>query len=151
MFTNVVRKEFPNRDTTRKITWHVQTSAGNLLDQNKEAGGDKVFVNNPDNTVLPGSVNNNVLSATIIDNQGNSLCSFEINKSSDTRPPTVCITSPTKGKTVFGTIDMIANVTNNSEVTKVEFYYDNTNLIGSDTTRPYSVSWNTTAVSNGSH
>jgi hypothetical protein len=39
-------------------------------------------------------------------------------------------------------------------VTRVEFYYDSTNLIGTDTTaidKSYSVSWDTAQVSNGSH
>lgn len=68
----------------------------------------------------------------------------------DTTPPTTSITSPAAGATVSGTITISANASDNVGVTNVEFYYGTT-LIGSDTTSPYSVSWNTTGVANGSY
>jgi Zn-dependent metalloprotease len=67
----------------------------------------------------------------------------------DTIPPTTSITSPTGG-TVSGTITISANAADNVGVTNVEFYVDS-GLIGSDASSPYSVSWNTTTVSNGNH
>jgi len=74
--------------------------------------------------------------------------------SGDTEDPTVSVTSPTSGQTVSGTITVRATAGDNIEVTRVEFYYDSTNLIGTDTTaidKSYSVSWDTAQVSNGSH
>ncbi|MFY9532226.1 MAG: Ig-like domain-containing protein [Candidatus Acidiferrales bacterium] len=64
--------------------------------------------------------------------------------------PTVSITSPASGATVSGTITVTANATDNAGVTKVEFYLDNS-LQTTDTSSPYSWSWNTTSVTNGSH
>jgi hypothetical protein len=68
----------------------------------------------------------------------------------DTTPPTVSITSPTPGATVSGTITISANASDNVGVTKVDFLVDGV-LLGSDTTAPWSASWNTTTVPNGSH
>jgi Bacterial Ig domain len=68
----------------------------------------------------------------------------------DTQPPTVSITAPASGATVSGTVSVTANASDNVGVTKVEFYLDGA-LTSTDTTSPYSWSWDTTAVANGSH
>ncbi|HVT60788.1 MAG TPA: Ig-like domain-containing protein [Thermoanaerobaculia bacterium] len=68
----------------------------------------------------------------------------------DTTPPTTSITSPANGATVSGTVNVTASASDNVGVVKVEFYIDST-LSSTTTTSPYSFSWNTTAVANGSH
>ena len=68
----------------------------------------------------------------------------------DTTPPTVSVTSPAGGATVSGTVTINAKASDNVGVTKVEFYIDGT-LLSTDTTSPYSASWNTTTAANGSH
>ena len=68
----------------------------------------------------------------------------------DTTPPTTSITSPSNGATVSGTITISATASDNVGVTNVEFYRGTT-LIGSDSSSPYSVSWDTTTVGNGSY
>ncbi len=73
------------------------------------------------------------------------------NTAPDTTAPTTSITSPTNGSTVSGTITISANASDNVGVTKVEFYRGGTTLLGTDTTSPYSLSWNTTTVANGSY
>src|SRR5439155_1646643 len=69
----------------------------------------------------------------------------------DTTPPTVSITSPVSGATVGGTTSVTANASDNVGVVGVQFLLDGANLGVEDTTAPYSVSWNTTTASNGSH
>jgi hypothetical protein len=70
--------------------------------------------------------------------------------SPDTAPPTVSITSPKSGATVSGTITVTASASDNVGVAGVQFFVDG--VFGADdTTAPYSVPWNTTAASNGSH
>ena len=69
----------------------------------------------------------------------------------DTAPPTVSITSPSSGSTVSNTITVTASASDNVGVAGVQFKLDGSNLGGEDTSSPYSVSWNTTAASNGSH
>ncbi|HEY2324300.1 MAG TPA: Ig-like domain-containing protein, partial [Thermoanaerobaculia bacterium] len=68
----------------------------------------------------------------------------------DTTAPTTSITAPTNGATVSGTTTVSANASDNVGVTKGEFYLDGA-LQSTDTTSPYSWSWNTATAANGSH
>jgi hypothetical protein len=71
--------------------------------------------------------------------------------SGDTTAPTTSITAPTAGATVSGTaVTVSASASDNVGVSKVEFYVDGA-LVATDTTSPYSISWNSTGVANGSH
>jgi hypothetical protein len=68
----------------------------------------------------------------------------------DTQAPTASITAPLAGATVSGTVAVNASASDNVGVTKVEFYMDGT-LRSTDTSSPYSWSWDTTAFANSSH
>ncbi|MGH3071985.1 MAG: S8 family serine peptidase [Gaiellaceae bacterium] len=68
----------------------------------------------------------------------------------DTTPPTTSITSPANGATVSGTVTVSANASDNVGVSRVELFVDGS-LSSSDTTSPYSFSWNTTTAANGGH
>ncbi|WP_240623927.1 Ig-like domain-containing protein [Ahniella affigens] len=68
------------------------------------------------------------------------------NTTADTTPPTA--TASESGTT--GTITLSATAADNIGVSKVEFYIDNV-LRGTDTTSPYSITFNSTALTNGSH
>jgi hypothetical protein len=70
--------------------------------------------------------------------------------SGDTTPPTTSITAPANGATVSGTVSVTASASDNVGVTKVEFYLDGA-LQVTDTATPYTWSFNTTTVANGSH
>ncbi|HTC94526.1 MAG TPA: Ig-like domain-containing protein [Terriglobales bacterium] len=69
----------------------------------------------------------------------------------DTTPPTVSLTAPSSGASVSGTISVTANAADNVKVAGVQFLLDGSNLGSEVTTSPYSVSWNTTTVTNGAH
>jgi len=69
----------------------------------------------------------------------------------DATPPTVSITSPASGATVGGTTTVTASASDNVGVVGVQFLLDGANLGAEDTATPYSMSWNTTTASNGSH
>jgi hypothetical protein len=68
------------------------------------------------------------------------------NATGDTTPPTA--TASESGSS--GTITLSANASDNVGVTKVEFYVDGV-LKGSSTTSPYSMTLDSTTLSNGSH
>jgi subtilisin family serine protease len=68
----------------------------------------------------------------------------------DTTPPTTSITSPANGATVSGTIGVTASASDNVGVARVELYVDGA-LLATDTSSPYSFSWNTTTVADGGH
>jgi glucose/arabinose dehydrogenase len=70
----------------------------------------------------------------------------------DTTLPTVAITAPAGGAQLSGTITISANASDNVGIGGVAFLVDNAVVGGGeDTTSPYSVTWDTTAVSNGAH
>jgi len=69
----------------------------------------------------------------------------------DTQPPTVSVTTPTDWSTVGGNVTVQANATDDVGVARVDFYAQPITgapptLIGSDTTAPYSVVWNSLQV-----
>lgn len=68
----------------------------------------------------------------------------------DTTAPTVSMTAPAAG-TVSGTVTVSATASDNVGVTGVQFKVDGNNIGSEDTSSPYSMSWNTASVSNGSH
>jgi hypothetical protein len=69
----------------------------------------------------------------------------------DTTPPSVNLTSPVGGTTVFGTVTLAATAADDVGVAFVQFYVDGLAFGAADTTAPYETSWNTAAVSEGSH
>ncbi|HTS28946.1 MAG TPA: Ig-like domain-containing protein, partial [Bryobacteraceae bacterium] len=69
----------------------------------------------------------------------------------DTTPPAVSITAPAANATVSNTITVSANASDNVAVADVQFQLDGVNLGADLTTAPYSISWNTTLASNGTH
>lgn len=69
----------------------------------------------------------------------------------DTQAPVVSLTAPADSSTVSATVNVTANASDNIGIAGVQFKLDGANLSTEDTSSPYSVSWNTTSVSNGSH
>src|SRR5207237_5545325 len=70
----------------------------------------------------------------------------------DATAPTVSITAPADGTTVSGTsVSVSAAASDNVGVAGVQFKLDGANLGAEKTSAPYSVSWDTTTVSNGTH
>lgn len=69
----------------------------------------------------------------------------------DTTPPTVSITAPVLGSTVFGNTTISATASDNVGVTGVTFFYDTLNQIADVLTSPFTAIWNTTGVVNGPH
>jgi len=69
----------------------------------------------------------------------------------DTSPPSVTIASPSSGATVSRTIDVVATASDDVGVAGVQFRLDDADLGAEDTEAPYSVPWDTTTTSDGSH
>jgi hypothetical protein len=69
----------------------------------------------------------------------------------DTTQPNVSITAPLNSETVSGTRTVTATATDNVGVVGVQFKRNGQNLGAEDTTGPYSTSWNTLLVANGTH
>src|SRR5262245_37623057 len=93
----------------------------------------------------------NSLTVTARDAAGNVSTATLAVTLSDTVRPTAAITAPASGATVSGTIDVTASATDNVGVAGVQFKLDGANLGTERTLPPYSLPWNTTTVSDGSH
>jgi hypothetical protein len=102
-----------------------------------------------------GTVNYSVASNTNTTSRAGTMTiagqTFTVNQSGNAAP-TVSLTAPANGAVVSNTITVAATAADSDgSVTKVEFYVDSTVLIGTDTTSPYSITYDTTALSNGAH
>jgi len=96
------------------------------------------------------------LYSRVYDRAGNYLDSAAVSITVDNTPPsTATITSPATGANLSGSVSITANaVDGESGVDYVEFWLDGTGtgtLLGTDTTSPYSVTWDTTTATDGSH
>ena len=69
----------------------------------------------------------------------------------DRKAPTVAITAPGAGAIVSGTINITASAWDNVGVASVRFRLDGVTLGALDTAAPYSILWDTTGVTNGTH
>jgi len=70
--------------------------------------------------------------------------------SADTTPPTVSISAPSASATVAGTVSVLGTATDNVGVIKIELDVDGA-AVATATSSPFSISWNSATVSNGSH
>ncbi len=95
---------------------------------------------------------NYTLTARARDAAGNSTTSAGVIVTivADTQAPTVNITAPAAGN-VLGTINVTANASDNVGVVGVQFLLDGANLGAEDLASPYSTSWNTTTIQNGTY
>jgi hypothetical protein len=95
---------------------------------------------------------NHALTARARDAAGNTTTSaaIDVTINNDVTPPLVDITAPVAGN-VSGTTSVTANATDNFGVVGVQFLLDGANLGSEDITAPYSISWNTSGTTNGSH
>jgi hypothetical protein len=96
------------------------------------------------------------ITAVARDGAGNSTTSSSVSVTvsnvPDTTAPTVSLTAPTAGSTVTGSnVTISANASDNLAVSGVQFKLDGANLQSEDTTSPYSITWDSTTASNGTH
>ena len=91
------------------------------------------------------------LTARARDAAGNVATSVAATVTVDNALPTVTIASPAGGAVVSGSVTVAANASDNVGVAGVQFRLDGASLGAEDTAAPYSVSWNTTSVADGSH
>jgi hypothetical protein len=69
---------------------------------------------------------------------------------SDTTPPTVSIATPAPGN-VSGTVTLTANASDNIGIASVQYFANGVSLGFGSTSSPYTLSWNTLPLANGSY
>src|SRR5438445_5455982 len=103
------------------------------------------------NTAL-AAIGAHTLTAVARDAAGNTTTAAAVSVTvADTTPPTVSITAPANGATVFGTVTVSATASDNAGVVGVQFKLDGMNLGAEVTAAPYATSWNTAVTSPGAH
>jgi hypothetical protein len=68
-----------------------------------------------------------------------------------TNPPTAAIAAPAAGQTVSGTVTLTASASASAGIASVQFVVDGSNVGPPITAAPYSFSWNSAGVANGTH
>jgi hypothetical protein len=100
--------------------------------------------------VPSGATTGNVVS--IVSGVASNGMSFTVLAATDTTAPTVAITTPANNATVSGTITVSATASDpDSPVSFVQFLLDGANIGAQLTSAPYSISLNTTTLSDGTH
>ena len=91
------------------------------------------------------------LAARATDAAGNQATSTSISVTIDRTRPSVALTAPAAGATVSSIVTISANASDNGALQSVQFTLDGADLGARDTWAPYSVAWNTSTVTNGTH
>lgn len=90
------------------------------------------------------------LVAVARDTAGNYATSTSVSITIDNTAPTPTFTTPTNGSYASSTVTLAATATDNNSVSGVQFKVGNTNIGSEDTSSPYTVSWDSTGVADGS-
>ena len=70
----------------------------------------------------------------------------------DITPPTASLSAPSGGSTVSGaSVTLTATASDNVAVASVQFKVDGTNIGSAITSSPYTITWNSTSIADGSH
>lgn len=107
-----------------------------------------VTINANANTLVAGTYTDVLTFVNVTNGLGNTTRGVTLAVSDSL--PTVSILSPTDGAVVYGAVSVQVQATDNIAVTKVEIYIDNV-ITTTLTVAPYNYSWNTAAVTDGSH
>src|SRR5439155_16170150 len=93
---------------------------------------------------------NMTLAYRAYDNAGNAEAVKTQTIQIDQSAPTVSLSAPTAGAVLSGTSTLSASASDNVAVNHVDFLVDGTR-VGSASSAPYSIGWNSTSVGNGTH
>jgi hypothetical protein len=127
--------------SSKAVIGSIKTSTGVL-----RIGGNAIWGEYFSGLIDEVRIYNRALSAAEIQTDMNTLVG-----GGDTSAPTVSITAPADGATVTGPTTVSANASDNVGVAGVQFLLDGSPLGSEDTTAPYSIPWNSSAATNGSH
>ena len=116
---------------------------------NRDSTGPSYNTSWDSTTVTDGPV---TITARATDAAGNVSTSAAVSVNvlnADFTPPVVSVTAPVEGATVAGSsVTLSATATDNVAVASVQFFVEGVSA-GTDTTAPYSVSWDSTSVASG--
>lgn len=91
------------------------------------------------------------LSARATDAAGNAGISLPVTVNVDNVPPTISITAPAPGAALSGVVTVSADAADTEAIVDVQFRVDGVNIGAADASSPFSVSWDTATIANGTH
>ena len=128
--------------TTLAVTGSIATSTGALM-----IGGNTMWGEYFAGLIDEVRIYNRALSAAEIQSDMNAAVTPP---GPDTTAPTVSLTAPVPGQ-VAGQVAITASATDNIGVTSVQFLLDSLSLGAADTAAPFTLTWDSTTVTNGTH
>jgi hypothetical protein len=131
-----------NQVSSRAVAGNIATSSEVL-----RIGGNSIWGEYFQGLIDEVRIYNRALSVAEIQTDMNT----PIGTPSGNNSPSVSITSPTDGASLSASINVNANASDDTGVAGVQFLLDDNNLGIEDVSPPYSVSWDTTNTSNGTH
>ncbi len=99
----------------------------------------------------PATTGTHSLTAQATDRVGRVTTSAAVTVTADLTAPTVAMSAPANGSTVQNTVNVSASASDGNGIAAVDFYRDGTVLLGTDTTSPYTIAWNTITTPAGVH
>ncbi len=160
-------------DTTAPIISEVTPVASIIADSTPnytlttDEAGTITYGGDCSSTTTSASVGSNTIIFSTLSDGSHSNCTIYITDSSsnqsntitttsfivDTTSPTVSVSAPSDGNVVSGnSVTISASASDTNTVSGVQFKLDtNTNIGTEDTSSPYSISWDSTGVSDGAH
>lgn len=111
----------------------------------------QIYINTALGGDFPGSVSPSTAFPQTMDVDYVRVYTADDSAPTDTIDPNVTLATPTSGATITGTTTLTATASDNVAVTSAWFTVDGTTVGAEDTRSPYSISWDSTNVANGSH
>jgi hypothetical protein len=111
-------------------------------------GFEFVDISDPTNPVGAGYYFDSIGGTLDVSNGNHAYCTGSLVILKNLLAPETELTAPSHGSTVSGIVTISADAAHTSGISQVEFYIDDV-LEGTDTTAPFSHSWDTTAVPSG--
>jgi hypothetical protein len=148
--------------TSATVSWSTSTPGTSQVMYGKTSGLGSSTTKNGTMSTAHSQTISGLTSSTLyffsvqsVDSGGNPVTAsgftFGTTNTTDNTPPTVSLTAPANNATVSGAVTVSANASDNVAVASVQFLLDGANLGSAITASPYSMSWNTSTASNGSH
>jgi hypothetical protein len=140
--------------TDPEMTWDIPLTSG-LTERTVAWRGNGTFDNAqfaPKVFSLAAGTHTLIVRGREANTQLGSITITPVETAPDITAPTVSITAPANNATVSGSaVTVSANASDNVGVAGVQFKLNGVNLGAEDTSAPYSVTWNSTTVADGTH
>ena len=135
---------------------HTNPSVGGKLTLSSPVSGSARFISTKDGSILgyqAVSAGSNTLNLPTFNTDiAVEITSASVPSPAETTPPSISFSLPASGATVSGTaVTVSATASDNIAVAGVRFMVDDYNIADEDISAPYSVSWSTQGIEDGSH